>query len=996
MITTTTTALMIPSAASNDGYRTTFSAASITVDGEPEDIYKQSELISSTHVVAGSLGSTSDSGFIAYTAVTANGLYVWAEIKDNSLDKNSWESPNHGDKFQVYLKIDNGSQSKWGWYHVDYNGRVAKGSYSANITLATRKLANGLGWRAEMFIPFEGNVPFTNIDKMTLSVGMQANNGRLNSGKTEANYSAGSDVNHTHIAYCYDTSNGSGYWQTSDNYVPLVITKSSDVPTDTAILRSAVYTAEAPVINGEKDAIYSEFGKIKLDKIYACSTTVDGVSVSAVESGAERSSLGDVYVAFDNNNLYIYFETNEPDASGSVKDYLQIYYRFNTGSSIVASYFCSYIDGSDNYFGATAANNGYPSGGISESSMSIASKTNGSIYSLEYRIPLPAAEVSELADNGSVTVDLAFSVNDYRADGVRRYYGGDTVNSPHLWSYANEAKFPSVSLDRSITSTSSPAITGASLSLGADIAVNYYAVLPPSATDAQMRFTMNGNTFYADAQMTDAASEYRFVFKGLAPQTIGDTIKAELIVNGTAVAVKNDYSVLENCQNLLLTYQSDEKITNLVTALLNYGAAAQKYTFHNTDRLVNEGIDANTVLPTSTIKNLGANISNDLKITSVGVRYENSNRLYVKFKATSLNGVTVTFNGDRAIIEACEDEENTYIAYSNEISVLHFATKYTVRLSNGSGAQNLTYSVNSYAYAMQSSEDIRMKELASATYAYGVAVSEYMDIFNRYTVITYNDGDNSTTKTAQVAELLNAYSPDFIGMQEVQAIHVPVYEDLLNGNYVGVYYDHDETRYGAPIFYNADKFDIVSTIEVNGKTISGTGTKWLSDTPDTISKFSDSAYIRSFVYAVFRDKATGQKLVMINTHIDYTGSANIKQVEKLLELTQNCFGDIPVFYTADWNMYKTSAGYAKLAEAGYAPTETFTGETITPGTMVGSSGIIDFCFIDSEKMTALDYKVINDHMHSDTASDHYAIYSEISVLPTETVDFFNGYEEKLQ
>ena len=972
-----------------------FTAEPIQLDGELDDVYKQSELITSEHAVAGSLGTTSDTGFIAYTAASAKGVYVWAEIKDSSLDKNSWESPNHGDKFQVYLKINNGTQSKWGWYHVDYNNRIHKGYFTADIGLFTKKLADGSGWRAEIFIPYDGNIPLIDINKLSLSIGLQANNGRLNSGKTADNYNAATDNNHTHIAYCYDTASGSSYWQSSDKFVPLSILVSSDAPTNASIGRSAVYTSEPPVINGEKDAVYSDFGKLSLDKINPCNTTVDGVSVSAVESGYERTSLGDVYIAFDDSNLYIYFETVEPDASGSTKDYLQIYYRFKSGGSVTAAYFCSYIDGSDLFFGATATNNGYPAGGISESAMTMAGRQSGTTYSLEYRIPLPASEIAAL-QSGLAVIDLAFSVNDYRADGVRRYYGGDSVSSPHLWTYTNEAKFPSVSLDKSITSASAPTITSASLSLGADIAVNYYAILPPSDVDAQMRFTMNGEVSYANAKLTDRAGEYKFTFKGLSPQTIGDTIKAELIVNGTVVSAKNDYSVLENCHALLAQNPSNKKLVSLVSALLNYGAAAQNYTFHNTELPVNEGITSTDAKPTSTIKKLSANISNDLKITEAGVRFDGAIRIYVKFIASSLSGVSITFNGDLAAIEAVDDAADTYIAYSDEISVLNFASKQTIRLTNGSAAQTLTYSVDSYAYAMQSTSDPRMKELATAAYAYGAAAAEYMNVHNRYTVISYNDGDNSTTNTAQVAEILNSYGADFIGMQEVQSIHISVYEGLLDGNYNGIFYDHGENSYGAPIFYNADKFEVISALNIDGKVIPGAGTKWLSDTPDSVSKFSDSAYIRSFVYAALRDKATGQKLVLVNTHIDYTGSANLKQVQKLLELTRNTFGDIPVIYTADWNMYKTSPGFAALREAGYNSTEAEYGAAHTPGTMVGSNGVIDFCFIDSEGMAALDYKVVNDHRYSDTASDHYPVFSEITIYPSEITGAFDGIAEKLQ
>ena len=91
------------------------------------------------------------------------------------------------------------------------------------------------------------------------------------------------------------------------------------------------------------------------------------------------------------------------------------------------------------------------------------------------------------------------------------------------------------------------------------------------------------------------------------------------------------------------------------------------------------------------------------------------------------------------------------------------------------------------------------------------------------------------------------------------------------------------------------------------------GIKWLSDTPDKqYSKFEESAYTRSFTYALLRDLSTGEKLLMANTHIDYTSAANAMQVEKLIELTPRLQGaslekQVPV-YRVEGNQVLVTVG----------------------------------------------------------------------------------------
>lgn len=242
---------------------------------------------------------------------------------------------------------------------------------------------------------------------------------------------------------------------------------------------------------------------------------------------------------------------------------------------------------------------------------------------------------------------------------------------------------------------------------------------------------------------------------------------------------------------------------------------------------------------------------------------------------------------------------------------------------------------------------------------------------NRYSVITYNDGDNRTTRANEVSKIIADHSPDIFGLQETQEIHIPVYLDNLK-IYGCVYYDNDGTTYNSqPIFYKKDKFALLES-----------GIRWFSDTPDKqFSKYPESAYVRSYTYALLEDKQSKKTVLAVNTHIDYVEAANVKQIKRLIELTSKEFANVPTIYTGDWNMRRASNGYKVLEDAGFIATEEMVKDAKKDGTCVsGEDKTIDFCFVDKNTVKGVAYRVINDHEYAKTASDHYAVYTEIEII----------------
>lgn len=981
-------AVMINSSAADVvSYASTVTSEKIELDCVLDEPYKNGQSISSTHW---GTGNSSGLNFTAYTAVTFRGVYVWAEIKDNSLNKSTSHPADMGDKFQIYIRMSDGKTDAWGWYDADYNGKTSKGVKAgplANAETVTSKLSDGSGWRCETFIPFEGVLDpmYADVGAYKLYIGLQANN---------AVYNPNTNSN-TYTAYCYDKDPSKAqYYNKYDLFSPLNLFVENDAVTKTSLEKTAVYVKSSPTLDGVKDAAYSDHAKIELSYV-----TKDGTY-----TGSEsRANMGTAYVAFTGYNLYIYYETEDKDLAE--QDFLQVYYMFENDPKPISGYFCAKIDPAGNHFyGSNGQAWGYPGISIENSTnkvTSVAKALGNDKYSIEFKIPLTTAVKIAMKD-GSAKIKLDFSASDYATDGSRKFFGGCTSYSASMYNYnVFGDKFTGVVLSKNFTDETPGTITGANVDLGSDITVNYYAAV--SAKDvfnSCMRFTKNGETYIAYPEKADYTGEYKFAYKGVAPQTIGDNIKAELIIDGAIVATHDNYSVLENVLNIYnneaYAASTYNNMKMLIKGLLNYGAAAQKYASYETDSLVSEGYEISLSSPSAnvSVRDTGTPISSNLKFDALGVYFDSTNRIYAKLTATSLAGVKVTINGHPATIEKVEGETNRYIVYSAPIPVTHFGSVYRFVLSNGSKTQTLTYSVNSYTYQKYNSETPKVAELAKATYTYGELARKYANLgTSSYKIMTVNDGDTGyyNRKNYQyVAQIINTYAPDVVGLQEVQKNDALTNYPSKLSDYGVVYYKHGypnttvenglaekNNEYGNVILYRKDRFNLLES-----------GRRWLSHTPDTASRVEGSDWTRSYCWAKLQDKRTGEVIVAVNTHIDYMGAQydsngnflynpRLEQIKILMSLTKAQFGDLPTFYVADWNFGPGSDAYEYVNSLGYYATETMLKNPNKP------SSTIDCCFVDPDVFTALDYKYIN-HFDFGTpvdfhtqVTDHPMVYTEI-------------------
>ncbi len=276
-----------------------------------------------------------------------------------------------------------------------------------------------------------------------------------------------------------------------------------------------------------------------------------------------------------------------------------------------------------------------------------------------------------------------------------------------------------------------PKIATATVTIGTNLAMNYTVDLPAGYVidGMYMVFTMNGVSVTVKENDTNV-----FTYTRLAPQCMGDSIKAELYAkDGALIDVSENFSVKAYAEKLLELNPGDAELATLVADMLNYGAAAQKYVGYKTDALVNAGYETagSNAEPTESDMTVTESSNANFGIISAGVRFDYVNQIYVKFgiRAAALEGaaptVVIAFNGVEQTVTL--NGEGEYIAYSGAISALEFGKVYTIELKvDGEVVQTLEYSVNSYVFAKKDGNNA-MAELAIALYRYGNSAVAYSE-----------------------------------------------------------------------------------------------------------------------------------------------------------------------------------------------------------------------------------------------------------------------------
>lgn len=277
--------------------------------------------------------------------------------------------------------------------------------------------------------------------------------------------------------------------------------------------------------------------------------------------------------------------------------------------------------------------------------------------------------------------------------------------------------------------------------------------------------------------------------------------------------------------------------------------------------------------------------------------------------------------------------------------------------------------------------------LAAALLALPAAAKERAD---HYEAMTYNirldiasDGGNAWPHRRAALIALVAYqAPDLVGMQEVlQHQKQAVEADLPAYQFVGVARDDGKTKGEYSMLgFRRDRFALV-----------GSGTFWLSPTPDVPSKGWDAALPRIATWARLHDRTAKRNLLVVNTHFDHIGEVarqeSARQIRRWIDGERK--PDESAILMGDFNSAATSNPYAAIVELGegalrdsrtvsrtphYGPLGTFTGFDIARM----DASPIDHIFV-SDDVAVLRHATLTDQTGGKLPSDHYPVVADLCI-----------------
>jgi len=237
-------------------------------------------------------------------------------------------------------------------------------------------------------------------------------------------------------------------------------------------------------------------------------------------------------------------------------------------------------------------------------------------------------------------------------------------------------------------------------------------------------------------------------------------------------------------------------------------------------------------------------------------------------------------------------------------------------------------------------------------------------------IISFNlwGWNRSSDRDERIVEMLHEYLPDTFGLQEdLPGLVKMIDKGLPYYGRVGIPQNEKDGE-SCSVYYLKEKFEVVDY-----------GTKWLSATPDKMSKFDESSENRIVTYVTLKCKATGEIFTHVNTHLEHTNNAARElQADVMLNVVKDIDGAL--IMTGDYNATPTSGPISKYLAAGFKDSSAVADEAKTGGTFHGGNGdagdyILDYIFVN-DGIDVLKYKVCDEQVNGGYVSDHHPLYVE--------------------
>lgn len=242
-------------------------------------------------------------------------------------------------------------------------------------------------------------------------------------------------------------------------------------------------------------------------------------------------------------------------------------------------------------------------------------------------------------------------------------------------------------------------------------------------------------------------------------------------------------------------------------------------------------------------------------------------------------------------------------------------------------------------------------------------------------------GTGSGKRVKLFAAYMNAVHPDSIGTQEMNSDWLEKLTELMPeyASY-GVKRGGDDSEKKSEmnaVFWLKDKYD---SVEQN--------TFWLTETPETQSKYEGAGCYRICSYVVLQNKETGRQYIHMNTHLDNASEAaadyGAQVICSYLTRLQTQYPQAGVVLTGDFNEYRDGAACQTVAQVLNNTAEAAANpETLRPtyqqwGELEekDGGGPIDYIFTSG---TDVARTAVLDDLSNGYISDHYGVFAEIAL-----------------
>ncbi len=241
-------------------------------------------------------------------------------------------------------------------------------------------------------------------------------------------------------------------------------------------------------------------------------------------------------------------------------------------------------------------------------------------------------------------------------------------------------------------------------------------------------------------------------------------------------------------------------------------------------------------------------------------------------------------------------------------------------------------------------------------------------------IVTFNircandpDGHSIAERAPRLRSLIQKYSPDIAGFQEVTSIWEPYIQTDYENEYT-VFTKYRELRgrlEGCTLMWKKDKFTKLYD-----------GAFWYSKTPWVSSMGDDIAYkCRRFCqYVGLKENETGKTFAVYNTHFGFGDSYQTESIE-LLKQTVDIISESSSLMIGDFNMKPDSAPYKRATEL-FTDANTLLENDMTTtyhGYGKVNDARIDYLFI-SGNVKPTGYKLLDEVFDGKYPSDHYGLY----------------------